>query len=425
MTIEATPAHATGVSPGIASVHADTTAHERRIRLALFAAGLTTFASMYSAQALLPALSTEFGATPAQAALAVSLTTGLLALTVVPVSVLSGRFGRTRVMITSALTSAAIGLLLPFSPNLEVLLVGRAVQGMALAGVPAVAMAYLAEEIGGKGLGAAMGVYVSGTSMGGLAGRLLPALTLEFASWRWGAAVVGTAAALCTIWFVRYLPPSRRFVAHTLDIRSVASDLAGHLSNRTLLPLFGLAFVLMGGFVAIYNFLGFRLIAEPFGLSAAAAGSVFVMYLAGTASSTIAGRLADRVGRIRVMTVSLLTMAIGLACTVPDYLPTLLIGVLLWTAGFFGVHSVASGWVGAAATGNRAAASSLYLFAYYLGSSVLGWLGGIAYGPHGWPALAAYVATLAGAAALLVTHLHRSETRARTAQMPPVATTVG
>ncbi|WP_067596158.1 MFS transporter [Nocardia terpenica] len=388
-----------------AAAPADVSAHERRITVALFAAGLTTFASMYSAQALLPSLSAAFAATPAHAALAVSLTTGLLALAIVPVSVLSGRFGRTRVMIASAVAASVIGLLLPFSPSLGVLLVGRAVQGLALAGVPAVAMAYLAEEIGAAGLGAAMGVYVAGTSIGGLAGRLIPAFTLEVASWRWGDAAVAVAAALCTVWFVRGLPPSRRFVPQPTGIRSLAADLAGHLRHRTLLPLFGVAFVLMGGFVSVYNFLGYRLIRAPFGLSEATAGLVFVMYLAGTASSTVAGRLADRLGRARVLGVSILTMAAGLALTVPDHLPVLLAGVLLCTAGFFGAHAVASAWVGAAAEGNRAAASSLYLFAYYLGSSLVGGAAGLAYAWHGWAGLAGYVGVLvvlAGALAVVV-----------------------
>ncbi|MBF6331676.1 MFS transporter [Nocardia transvalensis] len=396
----------------------DTAVRERRITLALFAAGLTTFASLYSAQALLPSLSAAFAATPAHAALAVSLTTGLLAAAIVPVSVLSGRFGRTRVMVVSAVAATAIGLLLPFSPSLEVLLLGRALQGVALAGVPAVAMAYLAEEIGAGGLGATMGVYVAGTTVGGLAGRLIPAFTLEVASWRWSAAVVAAAAALCAIWFVRWLPPSHRFVAQPLDIATLARDLVGHLRHRTLLALFGLAFVLMGGFVSVYNFLGYRLIHDPFGLSAATVGLVFVMYLGGTASSTIAGRLSDRLGRTRVLIVSILTMGIGLALTVPDRLPILLIGVLLCTTGFFGAHSVASGWVGAAATHNRAAASSLYLFFYYLGSSLVGAAAGLAYGSHGWAGLAGYVGALLLVAAVLAGYLTY---RARTMAVPTPA----
>lgn len=144
--------------------------HERRITTALFAAGLTTFASMYSAQALLPSISAAFGATPAHAALAVSLTTGFLALASVPASALSSRIGRTKVMIGSAVAAAAIGLLLPLSPSLGVLLAGRALQGISLAGVLAVAMAYLGEEIGGAGVGAAMGTYVAARRSAGWPG---------------------------------------------------------------------------------------------------------------------------------------------------------------------------------------------------------------------------------------------------------------
>ncbi|WP_228002344.1 MFS transporter [Nocardia australiensis] len=378
------------------------TSHERRITGALFAAGLTTFASMYSAQALLPSLSEAFGAAPAQAALAVSLTTGFLALAIVPVSALSSRIGRTNVMVGSAITSAVIGLLLPFSPSLDALLAGRALQGIALAGVPAVAMAYLAEEIGTEGLGTAMGIYVAGTTIGGLAGRLIPALTLDLVSWRWAEAAVSVAAVVCTMWFVRGLPPSRRFIARPAGMRTVLRDLGNALRHPGLLALFGLAFVAMGAFVSIYNFLGYRLTRPPFELPATVAGSVFLLYLAGTVASATTGRLADRLGRHRMLAASVAIMGLGLAVTIPDNLITLIIGVMLCTAGFFGAHTVASAWVGTIATGNRAAASSLYLFSYYLGSAVLGGAAGIAYAHTGWIGLVAAVAALIAIAAILV-----------------------
>ncbi|WP_040775981.1 MFS transporter [Nocardia pneumoniae] len=400
------------------STAATDVAHARRITTALFAAGLTTFASMYSAQALLPSLSAAFGATPARAALAVSLTTGFLALAIIPVSALSSRIGRTRVMIGSAVAAAAIGLLLPLSPSLEVLLTGRALQGMALAGVPAVAMAYLAEEVGGEGLGAAMGIYVAGTTIGGLAGRLIPAFTLDLASWRWAQAAVSVAAACCTVWFVRWLPPSRGFVPRPAGISTVLSDLASLLRHRGLLALFGLAFVLMGGFVSMYNYLGYRLTTAPFGLPEALAGMVFVLYLAGTAASAVSGRLADRVGRHRVLAASLGVMAAGLAVTIPDHLGIVIVGVLLYTAGFFGAHTAASACVGALAEGNRGAASSLYLFAYYLGSAVIGGVAGIAYARAGWLGLTIGIGFLLVIAAMLLcsllVHAHRSALRSKT-----------
>jgi predicted MFS family arabinose efflux permease len=393
------------------------TSHERRITTALFAAGLTTFASMYSTQALLPSLSAAFDAAPAQAALAVSLTTGFLALAIIPVSALSGRIGRTRVMIGSAITSAVIGLVLPLSPSLEVLLAGRALQGIALAGVPAVAMAYLAEEIGAEGLGAAMGVYVAGTTIGGLAGRLIPAFTLGLGSWRWAEAAVSVAAATCTIWFVRGLPPSRGFEARPAGIRTVLGDLGAQLRHRGLLALFGLAFVLMGGFVSMYNFLGYRLTQPPFELPAAIAGLVFLLYLAGTVASAVAGRLADRLGRHRVLVASVALMGLGLVVSIPDQLVTVVLGVFLCTAGFFGAHTVASAWVGTMANGNRGAASSLYLFAYYLGGAVVGSAAGIAYGWGGWTGLAACVAALLAVAAVLLCTL---VIHARTTEFVPL-----
>lgn len=381
------------------------TTHERRITTALFAAGLATFATMYSAQALLPSLSEAFDATPAHAALAVSLTTAFLALAIIPVSALSSRIGRTRVMTISAVSSATIGLLLPFSPSLEVLLAGRALQGLTLAGVPAVAMAYLAEEIGTAGLGAAMGVYIAGTSMGGLAGRVIPAFTLGLGSWRWAEATISVAAAVCTVWFVRSLPPSRGFVARPAGIRTVLGDLAGQLRNRGLLALFGLALVLVGTFVSLYNFLGYRLTQPPFELPDAVAGLVFLLYLAGTAVATVAGRLADRIGRHRVLAGTVVLMGVGLVLTIPDNLVTLILGMSLCTAGFFGAHTVASAWVGVLASGNRGAASSLYLFSFYVGSGVVGGAAGIAYTGHGWPGLVACVAALLMIALILVSTL--------------------
>lgn len=377
-----------------------------RINLALFAAGLATFIAMYCTQALLPVLADAFGTGPATTALAVSMTTGMLALSIIPASVLSERFGRTRVMLVSAAASAVIGLLLPLSPTMTVLLVGRGLQGLALAGVPAVAMAYLAEEVHAGSLGQAMGRYVAGTTIGGLAGRLLPSGVLELADWRWGMFVAAIAALVCTAVFAYLLPGSRNFTPQPVDVRTVLGNLGGHLRNPSLLALFGLAFLLMGGFVSAYNFLGYRLLDEPFSLSEGAVGLVFLMYLSGTFTAATAGRAADRFGRRRTLPAMVLVMAVGLVVTLPDSLACVLIGMLLFTGGFFGAHSVASGWVGVRAETHRAEASSLYLFAYYMGSSIAGALAGLAYGIGGWAATVAYIGVLTAGAAILAAALY-------------------
>ena len=81
-------------------------------------------------------------------------------------------------------------------------------------------------------------------------------------------------------------------------------------------------------------------------------------------------------------------------------------GLLLFTGGFFAAHSIGSGWTGLIATTGRAQAASLYNLAYYLGSSVLGWAGGLVFQRFGWTALALTVIGLAGATAAITAVAH-------------------
>jgi YNFM family putative membrane transporter len=384
----------------------------RRVNLALFVAGLTTFMSLYMTQALLPALSQVFDVSPAASSLLVSLSTGTLALAVIPVSALSERFGRTRVMLASSAIAAPLGLLMPLAPSFPVLGVLRALQGIALAGVPAVAMAYLADEVHPEALGGAMGRYIAGNTVGGLAGRLLPGFVTDLAGWRWALATTAAVSMLLTVVFWLLLPRSRFFTPS----RAGGGPLLRHLADPGMRRLYLVALVLMSTFVTVYNYLGYRLIAAPFGLPEGLVALVFVMYLAGTVSSPAAGSLADRVGRRPALLGGCLVMAAGLALTLPDSLPAVAAGLFVMTTGFFAAHSVASGWVGRRAESGRAHASALYLFAYYLGSSVGGSVGGIAYEHGHWPGTVAYglvLLTVALVATLGVSARRRPE-RART-----------
>lgn len=390
-----------------AVAHRVGTAGYRRVTAALAGAGLASFSAMYCTQALLPAFSVYYRIAPTTAALTVSLTTGLMALAIIPASVLSERYGRTRVMLTSGVASSVIGLLLPFSPNLGVLLTGRAAQGVALAGIPAVAMAYLAEEIHVSSLGSAVGRYIAGNTVGGLAGRIIPSLVVEVSNWRVALLVSSAASLLGVIVFAALVPRSQFFTPKAATARDAVRNLAAHLRNPLLAKLFCLSFVLMGGFVTVYNYLAYRLTGQSFGLASSTVGLMFLLYLAGTVSSNVAGRLADRKGRALVLFGALPVTAAGLLVTVPHALVAIFGGIGLFTAGFFAAHTVASGWVGAAAKRDRAVASAMYLFAYYLGGSVVGAFGGVVYNVGGWPATVTFVGSLLLVALCLVATLIR------------------
>ena len=379
----------------------------RRVRLGLFAAGLATFALLYVPQPLLPLLSRAFGASPAAASLAMSAGTFALALAIIPVSSLSEVRGRREVMTVSVLAAAVLGLVAPLSPSLPVLIGIRVLQGFALAGVPATAMAYLAEEVDQADLGRAMGLYIAGNAIGGLSGRVIAGVLAEHGGWRVAMAGVSALALACGIAFAVLLPRSSFFTPSAPRLRVLGATLARNLADTRLLRLYLIGFAVMGAFVTVYNYLTFRLSAAPFDLSAGVIGALFTVYLVGTWSSTLAGRLADRAGRRVVLVAGVAVAIAGVALTLPSSLAVIVAGLVVLTAGFFAAHSVASGWVGGLAPVAPAQASALYLCLYYTGSSVAGSAGGVFYAHGGWPLTAAFAAALLAVALASALSLRR------------------
>ena len=386
----------------------------RGVLIGLAAAGVATFAQLYSLQGVLPELAAGLGISASSAALTVSAATLGLAVAVIPWSAAADRFGRLPVMRLAILAAVLLGLAVPLSPSLPVLLVLRFAEGLALGGIPAVALAYLSEEVSRLHAAVAAGTYVSGTTIGGLAGRILAAPLAELANWRVGVAAVSLLAAAAAAVFILTAPRQHGFVPvrHAAPGHGLAARLAANLRSPRLVTLYLQGFLLMGGFVAVYNYLGFRLGAPPFGLPQSLASALFLAYLAGTWSSraagTLAARLSGRGGRKLVLLLSTGAMAGGLALTLAGNLAVIVGGLLVFTAGFFAAHAIASGWTPVLAVEGRAQASSLYNLFYYTGSSLLGWAGGYCFQQGGWRSLVLFVGVLLLAAALLAALVLRS-----------------
>ena len=366
----------------------------RRLNLAMLFAALAAFGLLYSTQALLPAIGAGFGVGPTAASLTVSAATGALALAILPLSAAAETRGRVPVMRAGLLVACLCTFVAAASPYFWMLLVSRALVGVALAAVVAVAVAHLGDEVHPAELGTAIGVYVAGNTLGGISGRLIPGLVEESSSWRAAVALLGALARVAALVFVRILPPARRApsdAARPVEHVGAVRDLLG---DRGIVRLCLLAFLLMGGFVACYNYLTFRLEAAPLGLSTSVTSLLFLAYLAGTVSSPVAGRLSDRFGRKRLALLGIAVSLAGLALTLPDRIGFITAGLLVFTAGFFATHSVASSWVSSRASGRRGQAAAMYLLAYYLGSSAFGALIGLAFQRGGWPAAAGSIGAL-------------------------------
>ena len=379
----------------------------RRTAVAMFAAGFATFAQIYCVQPLMPVLSRDFGLDAARASLVLSVTTALLACGLVATGPLSDALGRKPMIGCALVGSALCALGSAVMPTWTGVLVMRALVGLCLSGVVAVAMTYLSEEIHPSVLGFAMGLYIGGNAIGGMIGRLIVGVIVDFVSWRVAVAVIGVLALVAAAVFWKYAPASRHFRRTPLQAAGFAGGFILHLRDAALPWLFLEGFLLMGGFVTLFNYISYRLLAAPYHLSQTVVGSVSAVYLAGIYSSARVGALADRLGRRRVLWAATAVMLAGVLVTLAHPLWLILAGMLIFSAGFFAAHSVASSWIGRRARQARGKASSLYLLCYYLGSGFAGTVGGVFWREAGWNGVGLFIAGLLTVALAVALHLFR------------------
>lgn len=377
-----------------------------RITLALSLAGFSCFMLLYGTQPLLPQLTGAFGISPGTASLSVTAGTGLMALLLIPLSLLADRYGRERLMRLGLIGAAGFSLASAWAPDFTLLVLARAGLGLCIAAVPAAAMAYLGEELPLAERARAMGLYIGANALGGMAGRLIAATVSDWSgSWHDGLAAISVIGLIVAAIFWRLLPPAAHFEPRSLQSRLLFADVRRIYADPGLPWLFSIAFLGMGTLVGLYNYLPFRLSAAPYGLGPAAIGSIFLLYAVGSYASAWAGRQVARHGRQRILLGMALLMTAGIAVTLAAPLWLIVGGLAVFTFGFFAVHTVASAWVGQRAGTRRGLVSALYLSSYYLGGSVIGTATGWAWTDAGWPGVIAAMlvcgAMVIGIAALL------------------------
>jgi YNFM family putative membrane transporter len=356
---------------------------------------------MYAVQPLLPVFTREFHVDAATSSLALSVTTGCLAVSMLVIGAVAEAWSRKPLMAVSLLAAALLTLLSSVVGNWPTFLLIRAIEGIAIAGLPAIAMAYLGEEIHPDDVGVSMGLYVGSGALGGMTGRLLTGLMTDLFSWRPTLAAIGVLGVLAAAIFSVSLPASARFQPRSFSMPTLMGIYKSHLRDPVILALVMEAGLVLGTLVTVYNYSSFRLLAPPYGLSQTAVGSVFGLYVFGFFSSSLMGFLSHRFERPVLLRVGLTTMLLGVGATMLRPLPLVIVGIALVTIGFFASHSVASSWVGLHAYEGKAQASALYLFFYYMGASTAGTVGGFFWTAYAWPGVAVFLTAMLLAALAL------------------------
>ncbi|WP_299194847.1 MFS transporter [uncultured Amphritea sp.] len=340
-----------------------------RATIALCIGSFMIFANVYVTQPILPELQREFALTTLEVSWSFTVTTLMLGLSLLFYGPLSDAVGRRSLMLLSMAGVCLCTLLLSRADSFATLVLLRGLQGLFLGGLPAIAIAYMGDEYSRKAMMLAVGLYISGNSLGGISGRLIGGFVGEWLGWADLFLVMGVGSCFGLLLFWWLLPASRQFSPQPLNLPTMLSRLGDHLRNPLLLLVYligGLNFFI---FINQYSYITFVLSEAPYHLSPVWIGLLFLTYLTGTVGSTLSGRLAQRYGQLNCIRAGIIILICGSLVTLSSELPLIVLGFFINSFGFFFAHSSASSWVSHQATHARASASSLYLVFYYLGAS--------------------------------------------------------
>ena len=370
-------------------------------KLAVALVGLCAFLQLYPPQALLPLFAAEFGAGPAAVSLTLSVTTLAVAVVAPFAGVLADRIGRRKMIVAAIFLMVLPTGLVATAGSLEAVLVWRALQGLLLPPIFAVAVAYIGEESPPGEVASVLGVYTAGSVLGGFSGRFIAGLAAEHFGWRGAFLVLAGIELIGALVAARYLPAERRFVPAS-GFASALGTMIRHFRNTRILATFAIGFAILFSFVALFTYVSFHLAAPPYALSPAAIGSVFVVYLLGVVTTPLAARWMARLGRRKLAIIAAAIWCAAVALTLAPSLPLILAGLALGAACGFVCQTLSQGFLTIAATAGKSSAIGLYVTIYYLGGSIGALAPAPAYAAWGWPGVVALVIAVVAAMAAAV-----------------------
>ncbi|WP_274539912.1 MFS transporter [Psychrobacter sp. L7] len=371
--------------------------------------GMFAFLQVYSVQAILPVLITDFAATEVQAGMVVGATILAIAIMSPFLGMLSDAVGR-KVFIVGALLFLAIPTaLIAQSPSIGWMGGWRFLQGLSVPGITVVTIAYIGEEFEGRAVTELMSFYVSGSVLGGFMGRFLLGHLHELIGWRAGYYVMAAMTLLGALWVTKMLPASRQFVANP-NFRSAIQTLGEHLVNRYVVTSCLLGACVLFSLVGCFTFINLHLADTPYELSTGALANIFAVYLLGVIITPLSTTLLRRFGSARTVRVAVVVSMLGVLLTLVAPLWGVVVGLAVMSSGVFITQSATISYIAVNVKKGRSLASGLYYMGYYAGGTLGAWLGGIAYARGQW-SLTVWLLLFVQVLALLVASMGMIKTK--------------
>jgi YNFM family putative membrane transporter len=370
-------------------------------RLAVATAGFSTFLHLYAPQALLPELAREFGVGAAQISTLITAGTLAIALTAPFTGAAADVLGRKR-LITTAMFAVTVPMVMAtIATDVEAIVAWRFIQGLLLPPIFTVVLAYIGDEWPPSEIAGVAGLYVSGSSLGGFCGRMIPGVLADLVGWRAAFLALAALGLAGAVLVAMKLPPERRFVRSEGFLAS-GRQMLRHFRNPQLVATYAVGFGVLFNFIAIFTYVSFQLAAPPYNFSPTLLGTLFVAYLIGTLLAPLTGRAVTRFGRRGFMIGVTAVWAAGLALLLAPQVIAIVLGLSLCAGCGMLCQATSTGYVTASAHEGRSSAIGLYVSSFYVGGSVGGYLAGVAWNHAGWPAVVALSASVLAVMGMIV-----------------------
>ncbi len=362
-------------------------------RLAVGLAGYCAFLNLYSPQAILPLLSSEYGAGAAEISTIMTASTLAVALTAPFTGTIADVLGRKRVIVTALTLLTVPTLLVAWAPSLTAMIAWRFVQGLMLPPIFAVTIAYIGEEWPARQAAGAVGTYTSGAALGGFSGRFFTGILADIIGWRYAFSVLAIFTLVGGFVIGTTLPREKKFVRSEGLIAS-GRQMLRHFRNPQLVATYAVGFGVLFNFIATFTYISFRLAAPPYNFSPTALGLIFLVYLVGSALTPTIGMAVSRFGRRHFIIGVIAVWIAGIALTLLAPLWATILGLAMCAGCGMLCQAVSTSYVATAAQAGRSSAVGLYVTSFYVGGSFGAALGGIAWTFGGWPACAGLIAAM-------------------------------
>ena len=310
---------------------------------------------------------------------------------------LTERLPRKRVIVFSLLGISIPTLLAATSTSLAQLIFWRFLQGIMVPGIVAVVVTYIGEEWPPERVALIMSFYVSGTALGGFAGRISAGILADHFSWRvklprsrhlrlslvpqpWpsgsphGRRRVAPPRLRALLSPIRFTPCSAAAASSPPSLSASTSSSPSSASSRGSPSISPLA---------------------PFSLSTTALSSLFFVYLIGLVVTPVAGYLITRVGLRAGIAGAICCAIAGVLLTLAPSLAVVILGLAMLSSGVFIAQTASQSHLRIAAPpGARVTAAGLYITCYYLGGTAAGVVPGAFWALGKWPACVAFIVAM-------------------------------